>query len=64
MSITLPETIAVVTGAAGGIGREIVKALHAAGATVIATDLRDSAEIEGAAAYLKHDVTSEADWRP
>lgn len=63
MSITLPETIAVVTGAAGGIGREIVKALHAAGATVIATDLRDSAEIEGAAAYLKHDVTSEADWR-
>jgi len=59
----LPDTIAVVTGAAGGIGREIVKALKAAGATVIATDLKDGAEIEGADHYLKHDVTSEADWR-
>lgn len=29
---------AIVTGAAGGIGREIVRALHAAGAIVIATD--------------------------
>ncbi|MGH6747361.1 SDR family NAD(P)-dependent oxidoreductase [Novosphingobium sp.] len=59
----LPDAIAVVTGAAGGIGREIVKALKAAGATVIATDLKDGAEIEGADHYLKHDVTSEADWR-
>ncbi|GGC13665.1 dehydrogenase [Novosphingobium endophyticum] len=63
MTIALPEVIAVVTGAAGGIGREIVKAMKAAGATVIATDLKDSAEIEGADRYLRHDVTSEADWR-
>jgi NAD(P)-dependent dehydrogenase (short-subunit alcohol dehydrogenase family) len=63
MTIALPDTIAVVTGAAGGIGREIVKAMKAAGATVIATDLRDTAEIEGADHYLKHDVISEADWR-
>jgi NAD(P)-dependent dehydrogenase (short-subunit alcohol dehydrogenase family) len=63
MTIALPGVIAVVTGAAGGIGREVIKAMKAAGATVIATDLRDTAEIEGADHYLKHDVTSEADWR-
>lgn len=63
MTIALPGVIAVVTGAAGGIGREIVKAMKAAGATVIATDLRDDAEIQGADHYLRHDVTSEADWR-
>jgi len=63
MTIALPGVVAVVTGAAGGIGQEIVKAMKAAGATVIATDLRDSAEIEGADHYLKHDVTSEPEWR-
>ena len=63
MTIALPHVVAVVTGAAGGIGREIVKAMKAAGATVIATDLRDAAEVEGADHYLKHDVASEADWR-
>ncbi|GLK45906.1 MULTISPECIES: SDR family NAD(P)-dependent oxidoreductase [Novosphingobium] len=63
MTIALPDVIAVVTGAAGGIGREIVKAMKAAGATVIATDLKESADIEGADHYLRHDVTSEADWR-
>lgn len=63
MTIALPNVVALVTGAAGGIGREIVKAMKAAGATVIATDLQDAAEIEGADRYLRHDVTSEADWR-
>jgi len=59
----LSNTVVLVTGAAGGIGLEITKCMHAAGATVIATDLRESAEIEGAEAYLKHDVTSDSDWR-
>lgn len=63
MTIALPDVIAVVTGAAGGIGREIVKAMKAAGAVVIATDLKDSADDLGADHYLRHDVTSEADWR-
>lgn len=63
MTIALPDCIALVTGAAGGIGREIVKAMKAAGATVIVTDLRETAEIDGADHYLKHDVTNEADWR-
>jgi NAD(P)-dependent dehydrogenase (short-subunit alcohol dehydrogenase family) len=63
MTIALSGVIALVTGAAGGIGREIVKAMKAAGATVIATDLAERAEIAGADHYLRHDVTSEADWR-
>ncbi len=63
MTIALNDVVAVVTGAAGGIGRELVKALKAANAIVIATDLAPEAQIEGADHYLKHDVTSEADWR-
>ena len=62
MTIALDEVVAVVTGAAGGIGREVVKAMKAAGAIVIATDLPDSADV-GADHYLRHDVTSETDWR-
>jgi NAD(P)-dependent dehydrogenase (short-subunit alcohol dehydrogenase family) len=63
MTIALDNVVAVVTGAAGGIGRELVKALKAANATVIATDLAPDAQVEGADHYLKHDVTSEADWQ-
>ncbi|KHS44972.1 SDR family NAD(P)-dependent oxidoreductase [Novosphingobium subterraneum] len=63
MTIALNNVVAVVTGAAGGIGRELVKALKAANATVIATDLAPDAQIEGADHYLKHDVTNEADWQ-
>lgn len=63
MTIALNNVVAVVTGAAGGIGRELVKALKAANATVIATDLAPDAQIEGADHYLKHHVTNEADWQ-
>jgi len=63
MTIALPDTVALVTGAAGGIGRAVVRALKDAGATVIATDMAPQATIAGADHYLRHDVTSAADWQ-
>lgn len=62
MTIALPNTVALVTGATGGIGREIVKALKAAGAIVIATDLAEDGDHGGADHYMRHDVTSVDDW--
>lgn len=58
----LSGTVALVTGATGGIGRATCKALADAGSTVIATDLAAEASIDGASAYHRLDVTSEGDW--
>jgi 3-oxoacyl-[acyl-carrier protein] reductase len=56
----LDGQVALVTGAAGGIGREVVKTFAAVGATVIATDLGASDPFAGQANihYLQYDVTS------
>lgn len=62
MTIALENCIALVTGATGGIGREIVKAMKAAGATVIATDIASDGDHGGADHYFQQDVTSEDDW--
>ena len=62
MTIRLDDTVALVTGAAGGIGRAVCAALQDSGATVIATDLADLRELAGSSVYMRHDVTSEADW--
>jgi NAD(P)-dependent dehydrogenase (short-subunit alcohol dehydrogenase family) len=62
MTIRLDDTIVLVTGAAGGIGRAVCQSLDEAGATVIASDLKEGATVPGAAAYHRHDVSSEADW--
>lgn len=52
----LNGTVALVTGARGNIGQEIVKALAARGATVIATDIADGPDTR------RLDVTSETEW--
>lgn len=62
MTIRLDETIVVITGAAGGIGRAVCAALKEAGATVVATDLAEVGALANTDAYHRHDVTSEADW--
>lgn len=62
MTIRLDDTIALVTGAGGGIGRAVCKSLKDAGATVIATDLARDADVPAADAYYAHDVSSERDW--
>jgi len=51
----------LVTGAAGGIGTEICKALKSANATVIATDLKTPEKVQ-ADLVLSHDVTNRSQW--
>ena len=63
MTINLDNTIALVTGAAGGIGRAVCATMTNAGAKVIATDIADKPDDLLAEAYYKHDVTSQDDWQ-
>lgn len=62
MSISLNNVVAVVTGAWGGIGREVVRAMKEAGATVLATDMAAPGDV-GADHALVHDVTNAGDWQ-
>lgn len=61
--------VALVTGAASGIGRSTVERLAAEGAKIVATDLAEPGlaalahEFGSAVAVLVHDVTKEDDWR-
>src|SRR5262245_27442130 len=60
--------VTIITGAAGGQGCAEAAAFAAAGAIVVATDVSNDlsakfADVEGEVVCLKHDVTSEDDWR-
>jgi cyclopentanol dehydrogenase len=64
--------IAIVTGAASGMGRAHAELLAKEGARVIATDRDESGGSEtialieragGTAMFIRHDVSSELDWR-
>ena len=63
MTIALDNVVALVTGANGGIGREICKAMKAANAIVIATDMGPEAVDVECDAYVQHDVTKTVDWQ-
>jgi 3(or 17)beta-hydroxysteroid dehydrogenase len=63
------DKVAIVTGAASGIGRGSAKALAREGARVVLTDVneelgRETAKaIGGDAVFVRHDVCDEASWR-
>ena len=60
MSGMLEGKTAFVTGGTGGIGSAICQRFAREGATVIAADLKQSAEMPGQVEFLAYDVTSES----
>jgi NAD(P)-dependent dehydrogenase (short-subunit alcohol dehydrogenase family) len=71
MSTRLAGKVALITGAASGIGRACAEALAREGATVVLTDIQVAHGEEaasgitkkgGRASFLKQDVTSEPEW--
>lgn len=69
MSNRLVNKVAVVTGAASGIGEATVRRFVAEGARVIMTDLnvrdgeRIAAELGSNVLFMRHDVSAPADWQ-
>lgn len=68
----LEGRVALITGAAGGIGKATAQRLAAEGAAVVVTDIDEQAgqataaqlrDTIGRAAFHRHDVTSESDWQ-
>jgi 3alpha(or 20beta)-hydroxysteroid dehydrogenase len=64
----LNDKVAIITGAAGGLGEAQARLFVAEGAQVVMTDVQESgarvaAELGSAAVFLRHDISEEARWR-
>ncbi|MGY0650848.1 SDR family NAD(P)-dependent oxidoreductase [Luteimonas sp. A537] len=57
----LEGQVALITGAAGGMGRAVSNTFLAAGAHVVGTDIGDDVDLGEGIEYLPYDVTSRAD---
>ncbi|MEU9497519.1 glucose 1-dehydrogenase [Streptomyces sp. NPDC048196] len=68
MSVDLTGKVALVTGAARGMGEAEARLFVALGARVVLTDLREdegeaaAASLGSAARFVRHDVTDETSW--
>ena len=68
MGYRLKDKIAVVTGAASGVGKEDALLFAREGARVVLTDVNEevgravAAQIGDAAVFVRHDITSESGW--
>lgn len=66
---TMKDEVAIVTGAAGGIGAATARMLAAMGAKVVLTDIKQAdgakvaVEIGEAARFVAHDVGNACDWK-
>lgn len=69
MASELTGKVAIVTGAAGGIGAAAARLLVQAGGRVVLTDIKQgegervASEIGAGAHFVTHDVTSACDWK-
>jgi 3alpha(or 20beta)-hydroxysteroid dehydrogenase len=64
----LDGKVAIITGAAGGLGEAQARLFVAEGAKVVMTDVQDSGtrvatELGKSAVFLRHDIAEEARWR-
>jgi 3alpha(or 20beta)-hydroxysteroid dehydrogenase len=64
----LDGKVAIITGAAGGLGEAQARLFVAEGAKVVMTDVQDSGtrvatELGKSAVFLRHDISEEARWR-
>ena len=63
MTGRVEDKVAIVTGAASGIGRGTAELLAREGARVVLTDVNEELGREAAKVFVRHDVSDESSWQ-